>query len=147
MMTKIITFTLREPLKLPNRRGIPQNRNAGAAILKKERAFLSQEIWALLGGRLPKEAFSYAQVKVFRHSLQEPDTDNLYASCKALLDVLQPVAKNRVYGLGIIENDKPSRCDLIVRHVRARKKDDQCTRVVITQLESAPESEPELETA
>lgn len=57
---------------------------------------LASEVMVLTVGRRPAEPFRYAAVRVFRHSVQEPDTDNLYAACKGLLNVLQPVTGLRV---------------------------------------------------
>lgn len=127
-------FTLSAPLLLPNRRGIASSRAAGAARVRAEREQLAWEVAALLAGSRPVVPFRHAAVQVFRHAVQEPDTDNLYTSCKALLDVLQPCGARRLYGLGIIENDKPSRCILSVRHMQERHRTAQCTRVVVREL-------------
>ena len=135
-MTEIV-FRLPAPLRLPNRKGIARTRAAGAAQEKEARELLAWEIASMLAGQRPAEPLKYVQVSVFRHSLQEPDTDNLYASCKGLLDVLQPSGKRRTYGLGIIENDKPSRCLLKVRHIPVRYRTDQCTHVVIKAVAAA----------
>ena len=130
----VLTFRLAAPLQLPNRQRIAANWRAGAAEKKKARALLSSEIAALTVGQRPAEPWSLVSVQVFRHSIQEPDTDNLYASVKGLLDCLQPATQRRTYGLGIIANDKPSACELSVRHVKARHRTDQCTVVVIREL-------------
>lgn len=129
-----IAFRLAAPLELPNRRGIASNRAAGTAKIRDARRNIAYEIISQLSGDRPEPPFKYAAVTIFRHSLQEPDTDNLYASAKDLLDVLQPSGEQRSYGLGIIENDKPSRCELKVRHRTARYRTDQCTRVVIREM-------------
>lgn len=129
-----ITFRLAAPLILPNRKGIAYNRQAAAGKVAAARVSMAREVMAVLGGPRPAVPFEYSSVQVFRHSLQEPDRDNLYASVKDLLDVLQPSHERRTFGLGIISNDKPSRCLLTVRHIQARYRSDQCTIVVIRQL-------------
>lgn len=136
-----IQFRLAAPLKLPNRKGIARSRRAGAAMVKRERIVLASEIMALTAGRRPAAPFQHAMVQVFRHSVQEPDTDNLYAACKGLLDVLQPAAGNRVYGLGIIANDKPSVCRVEAHHARAARRVEQGTVVVIRELSATEMAE------
>ncbi|WBO60571.1 hypothetical protein GT370_07310 [Acidocella sp. MX-AZ03] len=99
---------------------------------------MAMEIAALLAGIRPVEPIQYARVWVFRHSTgQEPDRDNFNAACKGLLDVLQPSTAKRSYGLGVIENDKPGRCDLRIHHVHAKHSTQQMTRVIITEIDAA----------
>lgn len=133
-----ISFRLTAPLQLPNRK--PNLRwQAKGAITKKARELLAWEIMAALAGQIPAETFKFSSVRIFRHCVGEgPDVDNLYASAKDILDVLQPPTARRTFGLGIISDDKPSRCDFVIQHVRARHRPDQCTRVVIRMLEAMP---------
>ena len=135
-MPALIEFRLTAPLQLPNRQRISRDWRAGAAQKRRDRALLSAEIAALLAGQRPVEPLKIVSVQVFRHSIQEPDTDNLYAACKGLLDCLQPLAASRTYGLGIIANDKPSVCKISVHHVKAKHRTEQFTRVVIRELSS-----------
>ena len=65
-----------------------------------------------------------------------PDTDNLYAACKPLLDVLQPATDRRVYGLGIIENDKPTKCELRAFDAPLPNRQLPFTRVIITEIDA-----------
>src|SRR5271157_315989 len=134
-MTSIIQFRLPGPLQLPNRK---QNLHwkAKGAIVRKAREKLAWEIRALLNGQMPAEPFQFASVQVFRHGIIEPDRDNLYFSAKDLMDVLQPSTDRRTFGLGIISDDKPSRCDFDIKHVKAKHRPDQCTVVVIRELAS-----------
>ena len=129
-----LSFRLSAPLKLPNQRGIAANRKAGAAQIARERVALATEIMALTHGKRPLAPLPKARVRVYRCSVGEPDTDNLYASAKALLDCLQPSNERRKYGLGIIENDRPSQCELRVHHVKAAGRAEQCTIVMIEDL-------------
>jgi hypothetical protein len=133
-MAHAIQFRLAAPLVLPNRKGIAQHRAAGAAQVKRERVILASEIMVLTAGQRPATPLRFASVSVFRRSVAEPDTDNLYASLKPLLDVLQPSGDRRVYGLGIIANDKPSACWINVHHVPVNRRNEQCTMVVIREL-------------
>ena len=135
-MTGIIQFRLAAPLQLPNRKS-NLNWNAKGAMVKKAREQLAWEIRAALAGQMPAQPFQFSSVQVFRHGIIEPDRDNLYASAKDLLDVLQPmrdVRPRRLFGLGIIADDKPSRCAFEIKHIKARHRTDQCTVVVIRQL-------------
>ena len=133
-----ITFTLAAPLQLPNRKQNLDWRIKGA-MTKKARELLAWEIRAAIAGQIPAAPFEYASVKVFRHGLREPDLDNLFASAKDLLDVLQPMRDKRPrrpFGLGIIVDDKPSRCKFEIAHVKAKHRTDQKTVVVIGELAS-----------
>ena len=125
-MTDRIAFTLPLLLPLPNRR-----RGTHWAVLSKERKHLAAEIWAALAGRVPPSPLPRARVTIWRHSVQEPDTDNLYASCKGVLDAIQPATDRRTYGLGIIVDDKPSVCELRALWVKERHRTDQRTVVEV----------------
>lgn len=135
---KVLHFRLAAPLQLPNRKSNLDWRIKGAMV-KKARERLAWEIRAALSGQLPDEPFAYAKVQIFRHGIIEPDRDNLYAAAKDLLDVLQPmrdVRPKRLFGLGIITDDKSSRCDFEIKHIKARHRVDQCTVVIIHELEA-----------
>lgn len=134
-MTRIV-FCLPYALVLPNRRGIASNRLAGAGKVRKERERMAWDIASVLAGFRPAAPLKYVRVQVFRHSKGEPDTDNLVSSCKPLLDVLQPAGDRRLYGLGIIENDKPSRCELRVFDMPLKQRENPFTRVVITEIDA-----------
>jgi hypothetical protein len=136
-MSREITFRLSAPLQLPNRK-MNLGWKAKGAITKKARELLSWEIRALIAGQIPDEPFLYSSVKVFRHGIIEPDRDNLYFSAKDLMDVLQPAITRRSFGLGVISDDKPSRCLFDIKHIKAPKRDAQCTVVVIQELDHIP---------
>ena len=127
-MTQRIAFTLPLLLPLPNRR-----RGTHWAVLSKERKRLATEIWAALGTQQPAQPLARARVTIWRHSVQEPDTDNLYASCKGVLDALQPATERRTYGLGVITDDRPSLCDLRAKWVKAAHRTDQRTVVEVVE--------------
>jgi hypothetical protein len=135
-MTVDIIFRLAAPLQLPNRKS-NLDWKAKGAMTKKARELLAWEIRAVLAGQLPLEPFEYSSVIVFRHGITEPDRDNLYASAKDLLDVLQPMRDKRpkrLFGLGIISDDKPSRCAFDIKHVKAKSSLEQYTLVRIRDL-------------
>lgn len=131
-----IVFNLPYALVLPNRRGIASSRLAGAGKVRKEREQMAWEIAATLAGFRPRAPLKYVRVQVFRHSTGVPDTDNLYAACKPLLDVLQPATDRRVYGLGIIDNDKPSKCELRAFDAPLQTRQLPFTRVIITEIDA-----------
>jgi hypothetical protein len=63
----------------------------------------------------------FAVVIVTRHSPSEPDPDNLFASAKPLLDVLQPPARAYPFGLGLIVGDAPHQIELVCNWRQAPK--------------------------
>lgn len=131
-----IVFNIPYALVLPNRRGIASTRFSGAGKIRREREQMAWEIAAELAGFRPAAPLKYARVQVFRHSTGVPDTDNLYASCKPLLDVLQPATDRRLYGLGVIQNDSPTRCELRAFDEPLRKGLKAFTRVIITEMDA-----------
>lgn len=125
-----ITFRLAGPLPLLNEWERMHWAKRGA--FKKA---LAREVWAAQLGALPSEPIKYATVKIWRHSIRQPDQDNLIA--KALLDVLQPAGKRHPYGLGIIAGDDPGHVHARIYHVQALRRVDQGTRVVIREVSDA----------
>lgn len=134
-MVKIV-FNLPYALVLPNKTGIELTRQSGAGKIRRQREQMAWEIAAALAGFRPRAPIKYARVQVFRHSTGVPDTDNLYAACKPLLDVLQPATDRRVYGLGIIENDKPTKCELRAFDAPLPNRQLPFTRVIITEIDA-----------
>ncbi|MDE2342934.1 MAG: hypothetical protein KGL63_06000 [Betaproteobacteria bacterium] len=131
-----IVFSLPYALVLPNRRGVAHTRRAQAAKIHAEREKMAWEIAIAMAGTRPFVPLKYVRVQVFRHSKGVPDTDNLYSACKPLLDVLQPSKKNRSYGLGIIENDAATRCQLRALDAPLLKRELPFTRVIITEIDA-----------
>lgn len=130
---RALTFTLRNALELPNRRGLASTRRRAAALVAERRRTLAWEVASLLAGQRPEAPLPFVKVTVFRHSRGEPDEDNLHAAVKDLLDVLQPAGPQRTFGLGLIENDGRKHCFLRVLHVPARSRPEQMTRVTIVE--------------
>lgn len=131
-----IHFILPYALKLPNAEGIPSTRAWGAAKIKKSRSEMAWEIAAALSGVRPAKPMKYSRVQIFRHSFGVPDRDNLYTACKGLLDVLQPATGKRLFGLGLIENDCPSRCEVRPFDIKSPRLYEQFTRVIITEIDA-----------
>lgn len=115
-------------LPLPN-----QRRGVHWSVLYRERKRIADEMRLNALRVLSKDPFPRARVTVWRHSLHEPDTDNLYASCKHALDILQPCTPKRAYGLGMIENDKPSCCDLRAFWIKTARRTDQRTVIEVVE--------------
>ena len=67
-------------------------------------------------------------VRQFGHRKRGYDTDNLYAAAKPILDVMKEPRGRSRYGLGIILEDNPQYCSLVVRQ---EKSSDKNTRIVI----------------
>ena len=140
---QIISFTI--PLLLPTRNEQDRMHFHEKTKLKER---LAMEIRAA-GIIAPPRPFDLAAVTVWRQSLVEPDTDGLFGSLKQLLDVLQPqgglvMIKGKTQfrnpqGLGLIADDKPSRCVVNAHWIKARHRPDQKTVVVIHELSEMPE--------
>lgn len=94
---------------------------------------LAAEIFAELGGQCFPVPMARAKVTIWRHSIRAPDADNLIS--KALLDVLQPISNRHPYGLGIIAGDDPDHLISTIAHVDTARRADQCTRVLIQNME------------
>lgn len=104
---------------------------------------ISQEVMAALGGpaHYPRPPFDRAHVHVVRQSSGELDTDNLYASCKPLLDALCVRSKAHPLGLGIIVDDNPRHCELTASQ-SWQPKGNAATIVRVEELESLPPLPP-----
>lgn len=102
---------------------------------QKHQEWLSQEVMVGLGGprHFPRPPFSVARVTVVRGSAGALDTDGCYASVKPLLDVLCVNSRTHPVGLGIIEDDTPARCHLVVSQQHAARK-EQFTAVRVEEL-------------
>lgn len=138
-----IYFTL--PFLLPTRNEQDRMHFHEKTKLKNR---LAMEIRAA-GVITPTSPLALSSVTVWRHSLVEPDTDGLFGSLKQLLDVLQPQGRlvriksvlqyQNPQGLGIIADDKPSRCLVQPYWIKARNRPEQKTVVVIRELIEMPE--------
>jgi Holliday junction resolvase RusA-like endonuclease len=123
-----ISFTLPRILPLLN----VQLRQHWAKRQRNQKK-LAWEVKAAIG-TLPWAPFARARVTVERCSVGVPDTDNLVASCKALMDVLCVYSKRHPFGLGIIADDSPGVCELIVRAVKVARRKEQRTTVTVEAL-------------
>jgi hypothetical protein len=128
-----LVFRLAAPLPLLNVQLRQHFAQRGAA--KKD---LAWEVLAALGRARPAQPLQRVEVTIWRHSVQAPDQDNLVASAKSLLDVLQPASKRHPYGVGVISGDDPARLRLAVHHVKAKHRTDQHTLVRVRAVESMP---------
>jgi hypothetical protein len=123
-----IVFRLSKPLLLPNRKKHLHWSEISAAI-----HLLSDEVSRGIENA-PPEPLKMAAVTVLRYSLKEPDQDNLEASLKQLLDVLQPRSKRHPYGLGIITDDNHAHLESEIHHVQVKARAEQQTLVRIHDL-------------
>lgn len=121
-------FRLKHPLLLPNRK-----KNLHWGTVSQLIHELSQEVAQVIG-QGPAEPLSKAHITVFRHGIQEPDKDNLTASLKWLLDVLQPRSKKHPYGLGIIAGDDPAHLTHEIFHIQCKTRAEQRTVVNIREV-------------
>lgn len=124
------SFTLKAPLLLPNRK-----KNLHWAAQSNLINALSQEVAQIIGPG-PQEPIAKAHIRVLRYGLKAPDRDNLHASLKWLLDVLQPRSPRHPYGLGIIAGDDPEHLTHEIHHVQVKARAEQRTVVKILELKS-----------
>jgi hypothetical protein len=123
-----IVFRLSRPLLLPNRK-----KNLHWSEISKIIHQLSDEAaQAIL--RPPTDPLIFASVSVLRYGLKEPDRDNLEASLKMLLDILQPRSKRHPYGLGIISGDDPAHLNSEIHHIQVHAFAEQQTIVRVRDL-------------
>jgi len=128
------TFTLRG--LTPSLNAASRASGHWAAKHKAKKALQSTWAWEIATSLMPDKPamLRRARVTVYRHSVGTLDADNAYGGCKALIDVLKPASKRNPHGLGLIEDDSPEHLLLDVRQVRAAKRADQKTVVVIEPL-------------
>ena len=93
------------------------------AKARREQAALAWDVMVAIGGPhwLPRPPFPKARISVVRNSAGALDADNLAASCKPLCDVLCVNSRVHPHGLGIIEDDAPDKCTLIVTQQRTSR--------------------------
>lgn len=95
------------------------------AELSRERKSLAQEVMAAIGGPryFPRPPFDRARVTVVRCSAGQLDPDALVGCVKPLLDVLCMASPTHPGSLGIIEDDNPRQCELVVKQSPAERGD------------------------
>lgn len=99
---------------------------------RKERDALAWQIRAQLPFGRPPAPPARATVVVSSYRIKLLDADNLAATVKSLLDVLQPFdAKSRPYGLGLIAGDDRAHLVLGLNQQKVQHLAEQCTRVMI----------------
>jgi hypothetical protein len=116
---QLLAFEL--PIRLPSLN--PQLRTHWSTKGKKLKE-LAWEIHAAVPPRIrPRTPLENIEVEIDRYATNEPDEENLKASAKWLLDVMQPMHPSaRPYGLGIIREDaKWCLRALRVKHVASSK--------------------------
>lgn len=99
---------------------------------KRYRDKLAQEVMVAIGGPryFPRPPLERARVEVTRYSHKRLDRDNLFASGKALCDVLCAKSATHPAGLGIIVDDDEGHCDLVC----VQDKGTPATLVIIKSL-------------
>lgn len=97
--------------------------------------------WTLLllkcfgeNNKFPIVPLKRAEVSIcqYRHRLLDPD--NLYGSCKILLDCMTPPNLRKRYGLGIIASDSAYNLNLSVGQIRIQKTYPQKTEIEIREV-------------
>lgn len=120
LRARVVDFTL--PFCLPS-----LNRALRVHWSERHRQMvaLNQEIMVAVGGPhwYPRPPFARARVTAVRISAGELDTDNLFASCKQILDILKLRTERNPLGLSFIVGDEPSRCELVAKQQRGARKE------------------------
>jgi hypothetical protein len=101
------------------------------SVRQRQKRDLAWAVWAAVAqfpGVVRDGPWDRTRVTITRCSAGELDPDNLAASAKPMLDVLCPVSKTHPYGLGLIVDDAPAHCELVVRQEKAKRKN---TRTVV----------------
>jgi hypothetical protein len=93
---------------------------------------LAWDVHLAVGAR--GQPFARALVEVGRYSIRALDVDALPSTAKLLLDVLQPASKRHPYGLGMIADDGPDSCELVVRWCKVGRVAEERTEVVVRRL-------------
>lgn len=104
----MIRFEL--PFDLPSLNSLLRGggRNGKRRGVRKKRSDLAWSVSVAIGGQKPSSPLPRVRIRVERHSFRLLDPlDNLPASAKALMDVLQPYSTRHPAGLGIIADDSP----------------------------------------
>ena len=132
LMPDHIAFSI--PMLLPI---TPNERKHWAAKLKDKRLITARVALATVQWR-NVEPLERARVTVTRYSVgaKRPDRDNLYSSCKFLLDCLCVRSKTHPNGLGFIADDDDDHLELLCRAARAPSKQQQRTEVLIQRNEA-----------
>lgn len=89
----------------------------------KQREYLLLEVIGAIGGtrHLPRPPFAKARISICRHSSGTLDSDNLAGAHKGLVDLLCVRSRVHPLGLGIIEDDAPSKCELVLTQQKASR--------------------------
>lgn len=109
---------------------LPRERSRRSWTATKKARFrrsLARQIAVQLGGAWRYRPYRFAHVNVYRHSAGEVDDDNLVASVKELLDVLQPLSARCPDGLGVILGDDPKHIDRRCSQCTAARGDGHTT--------------------
>ena len=124
-MPDVIRFEL--PMALPS---LNRRDRQHWSVRRREKQQLTLEVVGAIGGpaRFPPAPWPYAKIVVTRRSAGRLDHDNLYASFKALGDVLQK--------LKIIETDASDRLHLVMRQGVAKR--GQASTLVTIEGRSRP---------
>ena len=125
---KTVTFVLPRILPLLNVRD-----RTHWAKRRREKQDLAWEIASVIGPR-PKTPIKRARVTIERWSTGTPDTDGVWGSAKALVDVLCAPSRTHPCGLGVIVDDHPGVCELRVHARKAAHREDQRTVVTVEAL-------------
>ena len=95
------------------------------------------EVIAAIGGpaHFPRPPFARCRLSVVRRGKKLLDQDNLVSSTKMLCDALCMASKRHPKGLGIIEDDNPDKCEIVVTQVKATGKPmNLMTTVMVEEL-------------
>lgn len=113
------TLTFELPLELVP---MPNGPKGLARMHYQAKRRLKEKLANVLAPQVPTASgtpFLYAKVEMIRYSSGSADKDNLYASAKFLLDVLQVNSKRHPHGIYVLENDDTEHIELSARFEKA----------------------------
>lgn len=128
-MGRIVTFILPTPTLLLN-----ETLRMHWSERRRRQTMLAWDIKLLTTRQRPAEPFPRARVRVERHSIKVPDYDGMVGGLKSLLDCLIPHSKRHPNGLGIVADDNPACLQLDAVSVKADRRNEQKTVVIIEEL-------------
>ena len=126
---RVIRFELAAPTMLLN-----QTLRMHWRVAVKHKRALAWEVKLAMGRHIPPSPFARAHVRIERHSIGQPDYDGLVGGLKWLIDCLLPRSTAHPTGLAIIADDNPDAMTLEAISIKAKRRTDQKTIVIIREI-------------
>lgn len=141
---RVLAFELHKPTITLNQ--LLALKRKGDWAVKEHKKRLAWEINLALAGKLPRQPFNRAALRVARHSLGAPDYDGMVGGLKTLIDCLLPQGEPyyrkgsrrpifpHPFGLGIVADDSERVLTIQAVAIRVASAAEQKTIITITEL-------------